>query len=128
MCDRIGTDLVSIARVRSMVDRCGQDLLHRLLTPREFHDSGGGRGDVSYHAVAGRIAAKEAVFKLFHEGSTILPWLDIEIRRSPSGALEPALRGKAAELAASIGLGRVALSTSHDGDYAVAFATASLHR
>jgi holo-[acyl-carrier protein] synthase len=108
-----------------MLDLHGSRLARRLLTEPELRDSTGDQGLLA-HSVAGRIAAKEAVFKLFREGTAILPWLHIAIVRGPSGAPGVRLTGRALALAEAARLRLVRLSTSHDGGYAIAFATAAV--
>jgi holo-[acyl-carrier protein] synthase len=125
MRDRIGVDIVSVARVQALLDLHGSELARRLLTERELRDSTGAQGLLA-HSVAGRIAAKEAVFKLFHEGTALLPWMHIAVVRGPSGAPLVRLTGRALTLAEASRLGPVSLSTSHDEGYAIAFATAAL--
>lgn len=125
MRDRVGVDIVSVARVQALLDAHGSELLRRLLTERELRESSGGQG-LFAHSVAGRIAAKEAVFKLFHDGTVLLPWMHIAVVLGPSGAPIVRLTERAQALAEASRLGPVSLSTSHDGGYAIAFATATL--
>jgi hypothetical protein len=49
-------------------------------------------------------------------------WRDIEIVRLPTGAPSVQLIGRAAARAEQLGMGRIAVSISHEGDYAVAIA------
>jgi hypothetical protein len=49
-------------------------------------------------------------------------WRDIEIVRLPTGAPSVRLHGRAATRAQQLGMGRIAVSISHEGDYAVAIA------
>ena len=49
-------------------------------------------------------------------------WRDIEIVRLPTGQPTVRLHGRAAERAEQLGMGRIAVSISHEGDYAVAIA------
>lgn len=124
MHDRIGVDIVSVARVQELLDLHGSKLVRRLLTEREIRDSTGIQGLLA-HSVAGRIAAKEAVFKLFHVGTVLIPWTQIAVVRGPSGALGIRLADQALILAESSRIGPISLSTSHDEGYAVAIATAA---
>jgi len=49
-------------------------------------------------------------------------WRDIEIERLPTGQPSVRLHGRAAARAEQLRMGRVAVSISHEGDYAVAIA------
>ena len=49
-------------------------------------------------------------------------WRDIEIVRLPTGAPSVRLHGRARTRAEQLGMGRIAVSISHEGDYAVAIA------
>ncbi|MBV2355729.1 4'-phosphopantetheinyl transferase superfamily protein [Streptomyces sp. J2-1] len=72
--------------------------------------------------IAGRLAAKEAVFKLFHATGETVPWQGIEILRAESGAPWVRLSGRAAALARGAGIGSVSVSITHDEPCAVAVA------
>ena len=70
---------------------------------------------------AGRYAVKEAVAKALGTGfSDDVCWVDVEVRRKPTGAPEVHLSGGAAEVAKSLGVTAWLVSFSHSGDYAVA--------
>jgi holo-[acyl-carrier protein] synthase len=81
----------------------------------------GGRLDAS--SVAGRLAVKEAVFKLFRCQEAVVPWRSIRIA-GPSGTWPVVyLEGTAAQLAWNAGIrSEISVSISHDGAYAVAVA------
>jgi phosphopantetheinyl transferase len=49
-------------------------------------------------------------------------WTEIEIVRLPTGAPTVRLNGRALRRAEQLGMGRIAVSISHEGDYAVAIA------
>ena len=49
-------------------------------------------------------------------------WRDIEVERLPTGQPAVRLHGRAAARAAQLGMDRIALSISHESDYAVAIA------
>ena len=71
---------------------------------------------------AGRWAAKEAVSKVLGLGVRGIGWRDIEVERLPTGQPAVRLHGRAAERAVQLGMGRIALSITHESDYAVAIA------
>src|SRR5262245_61735188 len=72
--------------------------------------------------MAGRWAAKEAVSKVLGLGVRGIGWRDIEVERLPTGQPSVVLHGRAAARAEQLGMDRIALSISHEDDYAVAIA------
>jgi hypothetical protein len=72
--------------------------------------------------LAGRWAAKEAVSKVLGLGVRGVGWRDIEIERLPTGQPAVRLHGRAGRRAEQLGMGRVAVSISHEAEYAVAIA------
>ena len=77
---------------------------------------------------AGRWAAKEAVSKVLGLGVRGVGWREIEIVRLPTGAPTVRLHGRAATRAEQLGMGRIAVSISHEGEYAVADRLRHPHR
>jgi len=71
---------------------------------------------------AGRWAAKEAVSKVLGLGVRGIGWRDIEIERLPTGQPAVRLHGRAAARAEQLGMERIAVSITHESDYAVAIA------
>jgi holo-[acyl-carrier protein] synthase len=113
----LGLDVCEIARVRRSLTRHGDRFMARLLTPAEA-------AYCARHAdpatpFAGRFAAKEALIKALGapEG---LRWHDMEVVRDARGRPSLALRGAAAEAAASLGAVRSHLSLTHDAGVAAA--------
>ena len=104
-----GIDLVEIARIQHTVERYGQRFLDRVYTPAEQAYCLRKRN--SAESLAARFAAKEAGAKALGTGITRgVNWLEIEVVREPGG--RPALRfhGRAALVAASLGVVRAAPS------------------
>ncbi|MEU7046451.1 holo-ACP synthase [Streptomyces varsoviensis] len=124
---RTGADLLPVSRVEGMVRGSGERFLATLLTPAELRDCATDHGTF-LPAVAGRLAAKEAVFKTFHTPLSSLPWLSIEVRKAPGGWPEAVLHGAARRLADAAGLTDLSLSISHDGGFAFAVAVATVRR
>lgn len=122
---RTGLDVVQIERIHESIDRFGARFMQRLFCDDEITYALSGEGQVA-ERLAARFAAKEAAIKAFDLSEAGVAWRDIEVRRLPSGACELALRGKAAARAAELGVCDIALSLSHDGDYAAAVVTALL--
>jgi phosphopantetheine--protein transferase-like protein len=71
---------------------------------------------------AGRWAAKEAVSKVLGLGVRGVGWREIEIVRLPTGAPICRLHERARRRADQLGMERIAVSISHEREYAVAIA------
>ncbi|HZE90107.1 MAG TPA: holo-ACP synthase [Rhizobacter sp.] len=120
---RVGLDLVQISRISESLDRFGERFMQRLFTQGEIAYSLQD-ADQSAERLAARFAAKEAAIKAFSLSDAGVNWRDIEVCKLPDGACRLALHGKAAERASQLGVAEIALSLSHDGDYAGAVVTA----
>ena len=113
----LGIDIIRVDRIRKTLERFGLRFSRRVLTP----------GEQRYvrdrpETLAGRWAAKEAVSKVLGLGVRGIGWRDIEIERLPTGQPAVRLHGRAALRAEQLGMARVAVSISHEADYAVAIA------
>ncbi|GHF91290.1 holo-ACP synthase [Streptomyces filamentosus] len=117
----LGMDIVSVNRVRRLLDQYGERFFERMLTPGELADCRTSTG-LDVLSLCGRIAAKEAAFKTLRVRGRFLPWPDIVVRRSDGGWPLVELRGAAAEMASGSGIAEITVSISHDVDYAVAVA------
>jgi holo-[acyl-carrier protein] synthase len=113
----LGIDIISVERIRRAVARFGTRFARRVLTSAE-------RAYVRDRAetLAGRWAAKEAVSKVLGLGVRGIGWREIEVERLPTGQPAIRLHGRAAARADQLGLGRIAVSISHEAGYAVAIA------
>jgi holo-[acyl-carrier protein] synthase len=120
---RLGFDLVQVSQVAQSMERFGPAYERRVFTPHERQYAHRGEG-VAAERLAARLAAKEAVIKALRLGNEGVGWRDIEVRKLEDGDCEVVLHGRAAELAHRMGVVRVLLSLSHEGDYAGAFVTA----
>src|SRR4029450_7292155 len=97
--------------------RFGARFALRVLTPTE-HRYVRDRPET----LAGRWAAKEAVSKVLGLGVRGIGWREIEVERLPTGQPAIRLHGRAAARAQQLGMERIALSISHESDYAGAAA------
>ena len=120
---RVGLDLVEISRIQESLDRFGERFLHRLFSDGEIAYAKARPARSAEH-LAARFAAKEAAIKAFSLAEAGMAWRDIEVKRGEDGACHLALHGRAAEAAERLGVTHIALSLSHDGDYAGAVVTA----
>ena len=104
-------------RIRAALDTFGARFSGRVLTAAEqryVRDRP--------ETFAGRWAAKEAVSKVLGLGVRGIGWKDIEIERLPTGQPAVRLHGRAAARAEQLGMDRIAVSITHESDYAVAIA------
>ena len=113
----LGVDIIKVGRIRDTLARFGPRFSHRVLTPAE-HRYVRDRPET----LAGRWAAKEAVSKVLGLGVRGIGWKEIEVERLPTGQPAVRLHGRAARRAEQLGMDRIALSISHESDYAVAIA------
>jgi holo-[acyl-carrier protein] synthase len=113
----LGIDIVKVERIRAAIERFGERFSNRVLTPSERRYVRG-----RPETFAGRWAAKEAVSKVLGLGVRGIGWKDIEVERLPTGQPSIRLHGRAEQRAAQLGMGRIAVSITHESDYAVAVA------
>lgn len=113
----LGIDIIKVDRIRASLERFGTRFTNRVLTPAEQRYV-----RERPETMAGRWAAKEAVSKVLGLGVRGIGWRDIEIERLPTGQPAVRLHGRAAARAAQLGMGRIAVTISHEADYAVAMA------
>jgi holo-[acyl-carrier protein] synthase len=120
---RVGMDVVDIRRISESIDRFGSRFIQRLFSESEISYALEGEGLVAQR-LAARFAAKEAAIKAFNLSESGVNWRDIEVQKMPGGACRLALHGNAASQIGRLGVCDIALSLSHDGDYAAAVVTA----
>ena len=113
----LGIDIIRIDRIRAALAKFGDRFSNRVLTPAERAYVRG-----RPETMAGRWAAKEAVSKVLGLGVRGIGWREIEIERLPTGQPAVRLHDRAAQRAEQLGMGRIAVSISHESDYAVAIA------
>ena len=113
----LGIDIIKVERIRAALERFGPRFSRRVLTDAE-------RRYVRDRpeTMAGRWAAKEAVSKVLGLGVRGIGWRDIEIERLPTGQPAVRLHGRAAARADQLGMERIAVSITHESEYAVAIA------
>ncbi|HEX7347547.1 MAG TPA: holo-ACP synthase [Candidatus Limnocylindrales bacterium] len=113
----LGIDIIKVERIRASLERFGDRFSNRVLTPNEQRYVRG-----RPETMAGRWAAKEAVSKVLGLGVRGIGWRDIEVERLPTGQPAVRLHGRAQARAEQLGMGRIAVTISHEADYAVAMA------
>lgn len=113
----LGIDLCAISRVKDMMDNTR--FLERYFDPREqaYVQS---RGPAAAASLAACFAAKEAFCKALGTGFDGISPADIAVLHQDSGAPCYELAGLALERAKRLGVKRLHLSLSHEGDIAAA--------
>jgi holo-[acyl-carrier protein] synthase len=113
----LGIDIIKVQRIADSLKKFGRRFPRRVLTDAEdryVRDRP--------ETFAGRWAAKEAVSKVLGLGVRGIGWRDIEIERLPTGQPSVRLHGRAAARAEQMEMGRIAVSITHEAEYAVAIA------
>lgn len=106
----VGVDITEVRRLKQAVEKWGKDFLNRVFTEEELKNAKT-RSSVYQH-LAGRFAAKEAIFKAL--GNKELSWKDVQVLNDKEGRPYcQILNGKAKEI-------DVHVSISHVKTYAVA--------
>lgn len=113
----LGIDIINVERIRTALERHGDRFPKRILTDLES----------AYvrnrpETLAGRWAAKEAVSKVLGLGVRGVGWREIEIVRLQTGQPTVRLHDRARIRADQLGMARIAVSISHEREYAVAIA------
>ena len=113
----LGIDIVRVERIAGVLKRHATRFEARVLTEAE-------RAYVRARPanMAGRWAAKEAVSKVLGLGVRGIGWREIEIERLPTGQPVVRLHGNAAVRAEMLGIEQIAVSITHEREYAVAVA------
>lgn len=114
---RVGTDLVQISRIAASLETFGERFVARVFTAAEAAYA------TTPARLAARFAAKEAVKKALQLDG--VSWTDIEVARRDNGACDVVLHGAARAAADALGARELALSMSHEGDYATAMVVAA---
>jgi holo-[acyl-carrier protein] synthase len=113
----LGIDIIRVDRIVKALEKHGRRFPLRVLTPAEdayVRDRP--------ENLAGRWAAKEAVSKVLGLGVRGVGWREIEIVRLPTGQPTVRLHDRALRRAQQLGMERIAVSISHEHEYAVAIA------
>lgn len=121
----LGTDIVDIRRVASVLERTGQGFIKRILHQDELSEdfplSGEHFSPQMARFVASRFAAKEAAAKALGTGFTQgVSFVDIRIIPTPNGRPEVQFFEKTALIAQRLRVTHTHISISHEKEYAVA--------
>ena len=114
-----GIDLAEIGRIQQSMDRYGARFLDRVYTAAEQAYCRRKRN--AAESFAARFAAKEAGAKALGIGISFgVSWREIEVVRQPGGRPVLKFHGRAAEIAARLGVIHSALSLTHTAELAMA--------
>ena len=119
---RVGLDLVAVSTVVESL--CGphrERYLERVYTAREVEDCGGpSEVTLAPERLAARFAAKEAAIKALPGAGEGVALTQIEVVRADDGSVSLRLADRAAELFAASGASEIAVSLTHEGEFAAA--------
>jgi phosphopantetheine--protein transferase-like protein len=115
----IGTDIMSIARIRKLVNP-NDPFFSRTFTLVEQEIAA--RREDPYLFFAGRFSGKEAIFKALKISDTEFKWNEIEIAADAHFWPLVRLYGSAADHAEKLGVDYIDVSLSSDADYVTAVA------
>jgi holo-[acyl-carrier protein] synthase len=114
-----GVDIVSVGRVRGILQRQKTRFVERVFTPGEQGYCNTHRDPAPHYAV--RFAAKEALLKALGTGwSSGIRWIDVEVQREEGKAPVIRIHGQAARIAARMQVRAIHASLSHSEENAVA--------
>ncbi|MDG0969712.1 MAG: holo-ACP synthase [Porticoccaceae bacterium] len=121
MIKGIGTDIVEIARIVSILHRQNDRFVSRILTDNEQRKYSDSQRETTF--LAKRFAAKEAVAKALGTGiGNGVSFQDIEITHDDRGAPLVVLSGGAQAVMLDKGASNVFVSISDETNYAIAYA------
>ena len=112
----LGIDIIKVGRIRDTLARFGARFSERVLTP------GAPLRPRQARNIGRPLGGEEAVSKVLGLGVRGIGWKEIEVERLPTGQPAVRLHGRALRRAEQLGMERIALSISHESDYAVAIA------
>ncbi len=116
----VGTDILSITRVRVILKHDGGSFVGRTFSAKEQEEACKRSDPALFYAT--RFAGKEAVFKCLDLDSVSVDLKEIEILTSPSGRPRVFFMGNLRKTLQQRGIKKVDLSLSYENDYALAFA------
>jgi len=118
----IGTDIVSISRMKALLEKQGDKIAQRILSEAEFE--GFKQAIIPAAFLAKRFAAKEAAAKAlgtgFRDGLSLK---HISVQNNQLGRPELIFEHRAAVLLSELRIGRSFISLSDEDHYAIAYVT-----
>jgi holo-[acyl-carrier protein] synthase len=119
----VGTEIVECVRVRRMIDKFGEQFLRRVFTEKEIGFCQARRHATEQFAAcwAGKHAVRKALGDAVRKD---VSWTEVEVCPDESGQPRVVVRGSTRDLAKSLNVIGILISTSHSRNFATAFATA----
>jgi holo-[acyl-carrier protein] synthase len=115
----IGIDVVEVERIASSMAEFGDRFASKIFTESERAYCDRQKNPKIHYAA--RFAAKEAISKAMGTGiGKDMAWLDMEIRRRPSGEPEVHLSGDGEKFAKANNIEQIKISLTHAEHYAAA--------
>jgi holo-[acyl-carrier protein] synthase len=117
MIGAIGTDILSLKRLKSLLNRFSGRLVKKILSEREvetYRAIGNERRQLEF--LGGRFCAKEAIFKASQLPTMRLTWKRVSILSTSPNSGRPVV------FIDSVEERNVSLSISHENDYVIATA------
>jgi len=121
MIKGIGIDIIEVKRLEKALERWGKLFEKRVFTQKERENASRLRKKAKLTYLAGRFAAKEAIFKSLGGG---IGWQDIEILTKKNGQPYLTLTKKTKEFLDKKRIKKILVTISHNNDYAIAQAIA----
>ncbi len=116
-----GIDFLEIARLEQVLERHGDRFLQRCFTEAELTYAQSRKRRLEH--LAGRFAAKEAIFKVLGTGwGQGVAWTDAEILRQPTGQPYVVMSGQGLAVADQLGIDQWWVSITHTATHAMASA------
>jgi phosphopantetheine--protein transferase-like protein len=120
----LGIDIIALSRMNAVLEGGAEPFLEKAFTAAERRRAKEDTNTLARFAMV--FAAKEAIFKAFAATwGDNLSLADIEVADGANGEPIAVLHGGFVDLAEKRGVGRIFLSLSFDGDFAVAVASLS---
>lgn len=121
----VGVDLIRVGDVLESIERFGDRYTQRIFTQAEIEYCSE-EAPLAGERFAARFAAKEATMKVLRvRPAESVQWRSIEVRRAPDGWCDIVLHDAAETLAKRAGITGLALSMSHEHEYATATVVAT---
>ncbi len=116
----VGVDLVDIERVDALLERHGERVITRLLTPTERAYCLGQPWPAQH--IAARLAAKEAAYKALQRAGNArgVGWRDTEVLLKSDGSPTLKFHGRAAAAATALNVHEALVSLTHSNRSAAA--------
>lgn len=116
---RCGVDLMKVPRIQEAIEKHGESFLKKIFTAGEIEYCESHKHRRFEH-YAGRFAAKEAFYKAISPREARIRFKNIEVKHLPNGAPEFFIAPEERERLGLSGDSAIAVTLSHDTDYAVA--------